>query len=94
MSTQTDTDTTSTVDATMKLLEELETLRHVNDALGGPSFIDKIHWEQSGYKYLVEAGFVEWGDPPKGFDAERFAGTMITEKGRKALKLAQKTKRD
>ena len=90
MFTQADADAAITAGVSREMIEELAALKYVNDTVGGPSFIAKIHWEQSGYKYLVEAGFVKWGDPPKGFGAERFAGTTITKKGREALAFAQK----
>jgi hypothetical protein len=67
-------------------LAELHAVREVNDATGGkPAFIMRHHWHESGYARLVRRGLIQWGDPPQGFDRRRFAGTTITDEGRKAL---------
>lgn len=64
---------------------ELQALSEVN-AVVGKSFIMRCHWHESGYRGLVRAGLVEWGDPPASFDKKRYAGTQITQAGRDALK--------
>ena len=70
--------------------DELQALRKTNDELGHASF---SHRSQLGfYRPLIDAGLVEWGDPPLTFDPRTFAGATITAKGRDVLD-AQKTER-
>ncbi len=64
--------------------EELRALARVNDITKGPSFIMRTHW-RTQYQRLVQKGLVIWGDPPAGFDRNRFAGTTITPLGRAAI---------
>lgn len=69
--------------------EELYALREVNDVTKRPSFIMRFHWHESGYASLVRRGLVKWGNPPKGFDKRKFAGTRITKAGRAILALTE-----
>lgn len=63
--------------------EELDALRQSNDALEQASFLHNSHMEF--YKPLSEAGLVEIGDAPGGFDPRSFFGATITDAGRAAL---------
>lgn len=64
--------------------EELFALAEANDLMGGPSFLLRRHWHESGYGSLVRRGLVDWGLPPSGFSGD-FAGVSITPAGRAAL---------
>ena len=69
-------------------LEELDALRWMNDTLKGPSFQWRGNWH-NGYARLVRRGLVSWGNPPAGFTKCRFAGTTITDKGRRVLEASE-----
>lgn len=64
--------------------DELMALATVNEIMKGPSFMSRKNWKGQ-YERLVKNGFVDWGDPPSGFDPKSFAGTKITGAGIRAV---------
>jgi hypothetical protein len=58
-------------------------LRDYDDDAVKPAYVARALWRD--YAPLVRLGYVTWGDPPDGIDAEAFAGVTITARGLAAL---------
>lgn len=59
---------------------ELDALTEANKAIGGDSFVSRVHW-RGLYSGLVRKGLVVWRNPPEPFSRRRFAGTHVTSLG-------------